>query len=85
MLTINHLCFHLVVNAHISSLRLFIILKLDLYLLGGQIRRTLSLLLFVGWDTVLTIAELVLHVERLLLLQMEISEVQGPPLWKNGL
>ena len=74
VLTIDHLCFHLVVNAHISSLRLFIILKLDLYLLGGQIRCTLSLLLFVGWDAVLTVAELVLHVERLLLLQMEILD-----------
>lgn len=71
VLSIDHLCFHLVVDAHVSPHWLLVILELLLDLLSGHHSRSFAEVL-VGVCAVLTVSELVLHEERLLLLQVEV-------------
>ena len=69
MLSVDHLGLHLVVDTDIASLRLLIILELNLDLVSSEIGRSLALLFFVTvGHHVLTVTELILHVQRLLLL-----------------
>ena len=75
MLSINHLSLHFVIDTDIASLRLLIILELNLDLVGSEVGRSLALLFFVTVRYhVLTVTQLILHVKRLLLLQMEVFD-----------
>lgn len=73
MLTIDHFCLHLVVDAHITAHRLFIVLELHFNLLGGHISSSLTqgILIHV---TVFVTAHLLLDIESLLLLQVEVFD-----------
>ena len=74
MISIDGLGFHLVIDADISSHGLLIVLELRFDLLRGHIDGLLSDLLVLFGAIILVILELIEHVERLLLLQVEVLQ-----------
>lgn len=73
MLAIDHFRLHLVVDAHITSHRLFVVLELHFHLLGGHICGSLAQGVFIH-VTVFVTAHLLLDIESLLLLQVEVFD-----------
>lgn len=71
VLSVDHLGLHLVVNTDVAAHGLLVILELHLHLLRCQVSCTLALGVVVD-AAVLAASHLVLHVECLLLLEVEV-------------
>ena len=73
MLAIDHFCLHLVVDAHIASHGLFVVLELHFHLLGGHVCSSFAQGVFIHIAVFVT-AHLLLHIQSLLFLEVEVFD-----------